>query len=155
MLFVALVVVPTTRGLAPAERAALFGAIGRGFRTVGWACIAMLIVTGTVNVAYRGVTWETLFTAALWRSPFGSTLALKLGVVAVMLGLSLYHDFVIGPRSVRILEQAARASGPPKLLREAGRLRRRASILGRVEAILALLVLALAVILVRGVPSLY
>ena len=107
MLFLALVVVPTTRGLPPAERTALFGVVGRRFRTVGWACIAGLIVTGAVNSVYRGVTWEALHSAQFWGSPFGTTLALKLGVVAVMLGLSAYHDFVIGPRSVPVLEQAA------------------------------------------------
>ncbi len=174
MQFLALVVVPTTRGLPLAERAALFGAVGRRFRTVGCVCIAVLVVTGTVNSVYRGVTWETVFTAQLWGSPFGTTLALKLGVVAVMLGLSAYHDFVIGPRSIRVLQQAS-AHGPagarspldppapltatpaarPDLLQEAQRLRRRASVVGRLEAILALVVLALAIMLVRGVPSLF
>jgi putative copper resistance protein D len=171
MLFLALVVVPVTRGLPAAERASLFGAVGRRFRAVGWACIVVLLVTGTVNVAYRGVSWENLFSPTLWGSPFGTTLALKLGVVAVMLALSVYHDFVIGPRSIRLQEQAmepgpssarssvgglatsaAGAALRPDLLREAGRLRRRASIVGRLEAILALVVLALATMLVRGVP---
>ena len=149
MLFLALVVVPTTRGLPPSERAALFGAVGRRFRGVGWACIGVLIVTGAINMAYRGVTWENLFSATLWASPFGTTLALKLGVVAVMLALSVYHDFVIGPRSVRLLQQAAGHG-----LEEAARIRRRASIVGRLEAILALVVLTLAIMLVRGTPFL-
>jgi hypothetical protein len=81
-----------------------------------------------------------------------------------MLALSIYHDFVIGPRSVRLLEQAAghgtdgatslrTRPARPELMHEAGRLRRRASIVGRLEAILALLVLVLAIMLVRGVPS--
>jgi copper resistance protein D len=165
MFFLALVVVPVTRSLPPAERAALFGALGRRFRAVGWVCIGVLLVTGTINTVYRGVTWENLFTAGLWSSPFGTTLALKLAVVAVMLGLSGYHDFVIGPRSVRALEQVASTAGTfpsgrpapaswPDLVGEAGRLRRRASVVGRLEAILALLVLALAIMLVRGVPLL-
>lgn len=162
MLFLALVVVPTTRGLPPDERAALFGAVGRRFRTVGWTCIGVLLMTGVVNTAYRGVTLENLFSATLWGSPFGTTLALKLGVVAVLLALSVYHDFVIGPRSVRLLEQVGRgaegsastchSAARPELLRQAGCLRRRASIVGRLEAILALVVLALAIMLVRGVP---
>ena len=154
MLFLALVVVPTSRGLPPSDRAALFGAVGRRFRAVGWACIAVLIVTGTVNSAYRGVTWANLFTAELWGSQFGTTLALKLGVVAIMLGLSAYHDFAVGPRSIRILEQVATTMRPDALA-EAQRLRRRASVVGRLEAILALIVLALAIMLVRGVPSLF
>jgi len=150
MLFLALVVVPVTRPLPPGERAALVGAVGRRFRAVGWACIAVLLVTGVVNTGYRGVTLENLFTAALWSSPFGTTLALKLGGVAVMLALSVYHDFAIGPRSVRVLEQATVPGSAA--LAEARRLRRLASIVGRAEAILALVVLVLAIMLVRGVP---
>lgn len=164
MLFLALVIVPTTRDLPPADRAALFGAVGRRFRTVGWVCIVILLATGTVNATYRGVTWDNLFSATLWSSPFGMTLALKLGVVVVMLALSAYHDFVIGPRSVRLAEAAAR-HGPEKpalpsmghstnALAEVHRTRRLASRIGRLEAILALVVLALAIMLVRGAPFL-
>jgi copper resistance protein D len=164
MLFLALVVVPTTRGLAPAERASLFGAVGQRFRTVGWACIGVLIVTGAINSVYRGVTWENLCSATLWGSPFGTTLALKLGVVAVMLALSVYHDFVIGPRSVRLAEAASRHrsglasreepyDGSDALV-ESQRTRRLASLIGRLEAILALVVQALANKLVRGTPFL-
>jgi copper resistance protein D len=144
MLFLALVVVPTSRSMPAADRTVLFGAVGRRFRAVGWACIVVLIVTGVVNTTYRGVTWENVFTAAVWSSPFGRTLALKLGVVAAMLGLSVYHDFVIGPRSVRASDQGSTD--------DAQRLRKRASVVGRLTALLALTVLALAVMLVRGVP---
>ncbi|MGE3910792.1 MAG: DUF4149 domain-containing protein [Chloroflexota bacterium] len=145
MFFLALVVVPVARGLPPPERVALFGAVGRRFRAVGWICIAVLLVTGLINVTFRGVTWANLFTADLWGSPFGQTLAAKLAVVVLMLGLSVYHDFVIGPRSLRLAEQG-------HAHQEAERLRKRASYLGRIEAVLALLVLALAIMLVRGVP---
>ena len=145
MFFLALVVVPVTRGLPPADRAMLFGAVGRRFRTVGWICIALLLVTGTINAAYRGVTWANLFSSELWGSPFGTTLALKLAVVGLMLALSVYHDFVLGPRSVEL----ARSGGAPQ---QAERLRKRASMLGRAEAILALVVVILAIMLVRGVP---
>jgi putative copper export protein len=141
MLFLALVIVPATRGLPPPERAALFSAVGQRFRTVGWVCIGLLLVTGVINSAYRGVTWDNVLTAELWTSPFGRVLSLKLAVVAVMLTLSLYHDFVIGPRSVRVM------TGP-----EAQQLRRLASYVGRIEAILALVVVALAIMLVRGLP---
>src|SRR4051812_28362087 len=95
MLFLALVIVPATRGLPPTERSALFSAVGRRFRTVGWVCIGLLLLTGVVNSIHRGVTWETVLTAELWSSPFGRVLSLKLAVVAVLLTLSLYHDFVI------------------------------------------------------------
>ncbi len=154
MFFLALVVVPVARGLPPAERAALFGAVGRRFRTVGWICIALLIVTGVVNMTYRGVTLDNVFTAELWGSQFGSVLAVKLFVVAVLLVLSVVHDFRLGPRSVRVLEGVGQ--GTPEQQREAvlqaERLRKIASVLGRVEGILALLVIVLAIMLVRGRP---
>jgi len=141
MLFLALVIVPATRGLPPDERAALFSAVGRRFRAVGWGCIGLLLVTGVVNSSYRGVTPDNVLTAELWSSPFGRVLSLKLAVVVVLLTLSLYHDFVIGPRSVQVV------SGP-----RAQQLRRLASYVGRVEAILALVAVALAIMLVRGLP---
>ena len=150
MLFLALVVVPAARTLPPAERSALFQLVGPRFRTVGWACIALLLLTGGVNVAYRGVTWDKLYTPDLWASEFGRVLALKLGVIVVMLALSLYHDFDLGPASVRAHQAAgARPSA------EALALRKRASRLGRITTLLALIVVALGVMLVRGVPRLF
>jgi uncharacterized membrane protein len=150
MLFLALVVVPAARTLPPAERSALFNLVGPRFRTVGWVCIGLLLVTGVVNVAYRGVTWVNLFTAELWASEFGRVLTLKLGVIAVMLILSLFHDFVLGPASVR-----AHKPGEARPSAEALALRKRASWLGRITAVLALIVVALGVMLVRGVPRLF
>jgi uncharacterized membrane protein len=154
MFFLALVVVPVARRLPPAERAVLFGAVGRRFRTVGWTCIAVLLVTGVVNVSYRGVTLDNLFTAALWSSPFGSTLAWKLAAVVVLLGISVVHDFVLGPRSVQMLERVGHGTLTEQREHalEVERLRRLASMLGRIEGILALVVIALAIMLVRGRP---
>ncbi len=147
MLFLALVVVPVARRLPPAERGALFGALGRRFRAVGWACIALLIVTGLINSAFRGLTWGSLFSGQIFGSVFGRILGVKLALVAVILALSVIHDFFLGPASVRALERAADMA-PERVTT----LRRHASWLARVNALLALLVIALAVALVRGLP---
>jgi uncharacterized membrane protein len=144
MLFLALVIVPVTRGMAPPERARLFEAVGRRFRTVGWVCIGLLIVTGVTNLAFRGVTWESVLSGQLWGTQFGQVLALKLLLILVMLVLSLAHDIYIGPAATRALIGGDKAAGQ--------RLRRWTSLLGRVSALLALIVVALAVMLVRGVP---
>lgn len=144
MLFLPLVIVPATRGLPPTERAALFSVVGRRFRAVGWTCIGLLLVTGTINASYR-IAWASLFSSALWTSTFGLTLAAKLSVVAILLALSVYHDFFIGPRSVRLMQQAPASA-------DAQRVRHLAARIGRIEAILALSVVALAVMLVRGLP---
>jgi uncharacterized membrane protein len=141
MAFLALVVVPATRGMAAAERARLFDLVGRRFRPIGWACLALLIATGLVNVAQRGVTWSSVASGDLLGSPFGRILGLKLLLVAAMLALSAAHDFWLGPAA-----SAASAA-------EAPRLRLRASWVARLNALLALLVVFLAVALVRGLPA--
>ena len=149
MLFLSLVVVPVARNMPPAERGALFGRIGRPFRAVGWACIVLLVVTGAINSAYRGVTWESLASGHLLASDFGRILTAKLGLVTLMVALSIWHDFVLGPASARALER--KDPGAPRAV---ATLRWRASWAGRVNALLALLVVALAVALVRGLPRL-
>jgi putative copper export protein len=91
MLFLALVVVPVTRGLGmvPQQREALFQAVGQRFRIVGWASLAVLLVTGALNLWYRGVD---PLSPALLASPFGRVLIAKLLAVVAMVGATVYHD---------------------------------------------------------------
>lgn len=146
MAFLALVLVPIarrpeTQGVA----ASLFHWTGVRFRAVGWACLAILVLTGAFQLGARGVGWGDLLSGRLWEGPFGRLLALKLLVVAVILGLSAVHDFGVGPRATA-LWQADPASP------EAKRLRRQASWIGRLNLLLALGATALGVMLVRGAP---
>lgn len=145
MLFLALVVVPVARRLPAAERADLLHAAGQRFRVVGWTFVAILIVTGLINAGYRGMTWGDLVTGAIFETTFGQILMIKVAVVAVMIALTALHDFVVGPAMTRALAQGATAP-------DAGRLRRRGSWLARVSLLLALVIVALAVMLVRGLP---
>ncbi len=141
MWFLALVLVPALRRESPDRRAALLEAVGRRFRTVGWVAIAVLLITGVWNVANRGFGWDVFTTSGR----FGHILAGKLALVVVILALSALHDFRIGPASTR----ARREGGDP---RRAEALRRAASWIGRVNALLTLIVIWLAVALVRGLP---
>lgn len=145
MLFLALVAVPATRNLSPAERGAIFSALGRRFRTVGWICIALLLITGPLNLGFRGYSWESLSSGQMFSGEFGQTLAVKLILVAVMVALSLTHDLILGPAS-------ARALANPATVHTAAALRRRTSWLARFNLVLGLLVVASAVALVRGLP---
>jgi len=146
VLFLALVAVPVARSLPDPLRADLMEALGRRFRPVAWVCIAVLVVTGVASLAYRGVGWERVVTGRLWQSGFGQVLAWKLVLVAFLVALSAWHDFVLGP----IGTQLARGADPDGGRRQA--LRRRAAWVGRANALLALGVVAAAVMLVRGVP---
>jgi len=88
MLFIALVLVPTARTLGDATiRARLVRDSGRRFRAVAWTALAVLVVTGLLNL------W--LYPVLLTSPRFHA----KLGLVGLALILSAFHDFVLGPRA--------------------------------------------------------
>lgn len=147
LLFLALAAIPVARRLPEPLRAEVVAALGHRFRPVAWICVALLVATGTANLAYRGVTWESVLTGRLWESPFGQVLAWKLALVAAMVILSAWHDFSLGPKSTELARRANPGDEPQRAA-----LRRRAAWVGRVNALLALGILATAVMLVRGVP---
>jgi copper resistance protein D len=143
MFFLGIVGAPVLRTLEPAElRQQLFHQMGLRFRTVGWWALGVLLITGVINLHYRGwLQWDgVLGTATFWRSPHGRTLALKLVAVATMLVVSAVHDFILGPLAGRVT-----AGSPQAML-----LRRRAAILARINALVGLVVVAAAVRLARG-----
>ena len=96
--FLTLVLVPVLRKAdLGARRAELLHHTGIRFRRVGWIALGTLIGTGILILLLRGVGWTDLTSAAFWASGFGRLLAVKLLVVALLLALSLAHDFVVGP----------------------------------------------------------
>jgi putative copper export protein len=144
MAFLALVVVPVVRRPPFRENApALFHAAGLKFRTVGWVCLALFVLSGLFNLHVRAGGWAAVFAAPFWQGAFGQTLAVKLALFGLILILSGVHDFYIGPRARRLWQQHPDAAG-------ATRLRRRASWFGRLNLLLGLIVVYLAVGMVRG-----
>ena len=104
MLFFA-IAAPVLRGVQDdAVRARLFDQLGRRFRVVGWACVAVLVLTGVEQLRARG--W---LSADLWGgggflgTALGSRLAWKLGLVAPMIGVQAVHDFWLGPSAGRAM----------------------------------------------------
>lgn len=143
MLFLVAVLVPLLRTPAMRPQAtALFHAVGTRFRPVGWVALATLIVTGIFNVTIRGYSVGQLFSGEAFVGRWGTTLALKLSFVTVILVMSAVHDFWLGPRATRLA-----ADGAPPEVRE--KWRRVASWMGRITFLLSLAVIALAVTLVR------
>lgn len=144
MVFLALVLIPVTR--QPEHRsvaASLVHRTGMRFRLVGWACLGLLLLTGVFNVTYRGFGWSDVWSGRLWQGPFSRVLGIKLLLVAAILVLSALHDFVIGPQATALLRANPASQG-------ALQFRRRASRIGRITLLLALIAVALGVILVRG-----
>lgn len=146
MVFLVLVLVPVTRQAPFAGLASvLIEATGRRFRRVGWIALVVLVASGLVQLAYRGFTWADALSGRLWYGSFGQVLAIKLLLVAAILVLSAVHDFRLGPRA------SALWKAQPNSL-AARRLRRWAAWIARLNLLLALAVVLLGVMLVRGGP---
>lgn len=144
MFFLGLAVVPVARGLSDRRLASqLTGQIAQRFRPIGWWCLALLLLTGALNLHARGVGAAALVDPAFWGSPFGTLLGGKLALFSAIVALSVYHDASLGPRA--IAELRADPSSPA-----AQRLRAQASWMGRFTLLVSLVIVALAVGLVRG-----
>ena len=140
MLFLAVVGAPVLRKMEPPQlRAEVFRQLGARFRTVGWIAIGVLLVTGVLNLHFSGALYR-LGDGAMWRTRYGHALAWKLAAVAVMVGASALHDFVLGPRASRLAPRSPAGIAA----------RRRAAWTARLNAIVAVLLVIAAVRLARG-----
>jgi putative copper export protein len=103
--------------------------------------IAVLVTTGVLILRARGVLrLEVLISADFWSTTWGHRLAWKLALVALMLSIQAVHDFVHGPAASRL------EPGSPEALR----MRRWASWMARLNALLGVAVVYVAVRLARG-----
>ena len=145
LAFISMVLAPTLRDPAlRAQAVPLLRAAGRKFMRIGYASIVVLIVTGTTNLILKaGGSFAAV--EAWWPTTYGRLLAAKLVLVALVIALSLYHDFAVGPAATRAMQ--AEPGSPAALA-----LRRRAALLGRANALLSLVIMTLALLLVRGLP---
>ena len=97
-IFLSVVLVPVLkREPFASQRALLFRTTARRFRAVVWGAIAVLLFTGPLLLRQRGI---------LIADPSGwpMVLAVKLGLVAILLLSTMTHDLIIGPRVGRIVQ---------------------------------------------------
>jgi copper resistance protein D len=138
MVFLSLVLVPVVkREPFASQRGALIRAAALRFRLVVWAAVALLLTTGPLLAMHRG--WS-LGEPGGWPV----ALAVKLTLVAILLLLTVAHDFFIGPRIGRILQLPEPSRTGRDRLLVAG-----SSWLPRLSLLLALAVLGAAVVLTR------
>lgn len=142
MFFLAAVGAPVLRRVEPPElRTELFRRLGEQFRRVGWVAIGVLLVTGTLNLFFRGLlSADVLGDPAFWGTRYGVALGWKLVAVTVMVGVSAVHDFVVGPAASRL------APGTTAALR----MRKWAAWMARINAVVGIVLVAAAVRLARG-----
>lgn len=142
MFFLAVVGAPVLRNVdSPVVRRELFRRLGAHFRTVGWVSIAVLVTTGVLTLQARGVLRrDVLMSGGFWATTWGTRLAWKLALVGTMLSIQAVHDFVHGPAASRL------EPGTP----EARRMRWWASWMARVNTLLGVALVYVAVRLARG-----
>ena len=98
MLFLSVVLVPVLkREPFASQRALLFRTIARRFRAVVWGAIAVLLFTGPLLLHQRGIP-------IAHPSGWPMALAIKLGLVTILLLLTLTHDLILGPFVGRIVQ---------------------------------------------------
>jgi putative copper resistance protein D len=138
MLFLILAFIPGIKNHA--DKVNLIAQVSLKFRKVGIIALLILLVTGIVQLEYRGVQWTWEY---FTETPFGKVAGLKILVFIAIVTISLVHDHYLGTRAI---EAWKNRPGHPKTVQ----LRNLSRILGRVSFILALLAVLLGALLVRG-----
>lgn len=111
---------------------------GKRFRILGWVSLGILIITGIIQIYFRG------YSLSFMQTSLGKVLQLKLTLVAAILILTLLHDLWIGGKAVEMAKTDPNS-------KEAGKFRSLAKWMGRLNLIFGVFVVLLAVILVRGI----
>jgi uncharacterized membrane protein len=124
MVICSLAVMPAARPLAEPQRAAFLYTFIGYFRRVMWPSLAVLAMTGLLSLWMRGVRLEDFLNAEWRASWWARLLTLKITLVIATTAAALAHERVRRPRHARWL--------------------------GRLTLTLGLVIVALAVLLVRG-----
>lgn len=149
-LFLAMVMVPVVRSISetPSQSAQLLGVVARRFRSVAWVAIVLLVVTGLyIATDQWSVDLNSFVTRTDW---FNKMLQMKVGLVGIVIILSLIHDFFLGPRINARLEALREAQSRPS--ESLQKQRRGLIMLARVNVLLVLIIVALAITMTRGTP---
>lgn len=135
MIFISLILAPALRKFPPDTRGELLRTVGTATKAVGWVAVMVLLFTGFLNALHLQIQWDTFI---------GRLLMIKLTLVAVMIVLSALHDFILGPLLV------ARQRMPAPQQPSTFRLRQLVPWLARINLLLALGVIYLAVLIARS-----
>jgi len=145
MFFISLVIVPALRNFEPPEkRIEILTATARRFRHVSWIAILVILITGIINSANHGITFQIISSGGLFSSHFGKILTLKVFLVFVMIVISAIHDFILGPKLIKLAKQSKQRPDSNMILE---RKRKAVSWLARFNALIGILVVACAVML--------
>lgn len=137
MFFMLLVIVPAFRNNP--DRVALFSAVGRKFRNVGWTVLFVLLVTGIYNLHSRGIPLNMEMT----QSFMGFMGFKKLIIFLLIILVSYLHDFVFGRKAVELYHSAGETPAVKKF-------RIFSRIMAGINLLLAITAVGIGVVMVRG-----
>lgn len=145
MLFTSLVLVPTLRNKIFGDyKGAFYRIMGHYFSKISWLLFLVFLLTGYFQLSYKGFNltylWHHL---EFWQKGYGQVLFYKLLFFAIMLVISVVHDFHLGPKAARLIDKEPQGV-------KTIRYRKWVSWVGRLNLILALFILFFALTLVRG-----
>ncbi|MBI3399027.1 MAG: DUF4149 domain-containing protein [Deltaproteobacteria bacterium] len=100
MLFLTLIVAPFLKAIQDSkERSRIYQIVGKSFRLWGWVAIAILAITGPLNLYLMGIPLKKLIDPAFHSTSYGKVLAMKISLVILIVLTSLSHDFFFGPKA--------------------------------------------------------
>gem|GEM_PF-2868612 len=146
-MFLVLAAVPYFKRRSPEKFREFLAFSETRLRSTSWAAFAVLLVTGLYALHYR-FGLSSLGDPSFWHEAPGLFLLYKLLVVGVIVALSFWHDFFVGPRTLRVWKSVEK--GDTQLSQELAVLRRRTATTGRLIAVLALIAIFFAIRVVRG-----
>ena len=116
MLFLPLVLLPGIKNNP--ERRQVLMVTGLKFRFYGWIVLSLLVVTGFLNIHFRGIHFSRSF---FTQSSYGRLVVVKIILFITILLVSLVHDLLVGSRAVQVSPEAA-GSNRVQVARWSGRI---------------------------------
>lgn len=150
-LVIALVMVPVSRSMEPPGMGLRFVRLAAvRFCGLAWGLLLKMVLSGAVLLELRDIGFARWDEPAFWRTDLGRVLLVKYVLVGILLALSAIHDFVLGPRVAAALDGLA-----PGAPRPAGVMatRRRMLMLARLNMLLALAIVIVGLMILRGIPG--
>jgi len=94
MLFLPLVLLPGIKHHP--DRKKLLLATGLKFRFYGYIVLAMMFITGILNIYFRDINFSWKF---FFESKYGSLVSLKILLFITMIIISIFHDLLFGRKA--------------------------------------------------------
>src|SRR4026208_1313448 len=95
MLFLPLVLLPGIKNHP--DRKKLLLATGLKFRFYGYIVLAMMFITGILNIYFRDIDFSWKF---FFESKYGSLVSLKILLFITMIIISIFHDLLFGRKAL-------------------------------------------------------